>query len=343
MQVIRGYASTVSVKAIHDAVASGSLSEVERLLSDDPMLVHARGVDGGRPLHFCTNVDIAELLVDSGADVDARDDDHDSTPAQWRIGDAPEVVRFLLGRGATPDIFLAAALDDLALVRSLLEKCPECTTYRIGNNSGPFPGIGFEGRGGTILQWTLGFNRSPHEIASLRGHARVFTALLEQTPPRSALLVACMLPDRELAERIVAEHPAVTAELGSEDHQLLAKACWETNKDIDAVRLMLDLGFPVDVPEHNHGFTALHNAAWCGDAALVELLLEHGHPVDLRDPDHHSTAIGWALHSRFEARRHPHGEFARVVELLIEAGTPLDRDQRSVADPAIDAVLKRSP
>jgi hypothetical protein len=51
-------------------------------------------------------------------DVDARDEDHESTPAQSLIGEAPEVVRFLLESGATPDIFLAAALGD----RSLAER-----------------------------------------------------------------------------------------------------------------------------------------------------------------------------------------------------------------------------
>ena len=129
--------------------------------------------------------------------------------------------------------------------------------------------------------------------------------------------------------------------LEREDQQLLAKACWETNKSIESVRLMLDLGFPVDVPENNHGFSALHNAAWCGDPELVALLLERGHPVDLRDPDHDSTAIGFAIHSCLEAKRHPDGDFARVIELLLEAGAPLDANQHDTGHEGIDAVIRR--
>ena len=56
--------------------------------------------------------EIAGMLLEHGARIDARDEDHDSTPAQWLIGEAPEVTRFLLDRGAAPDIFMAAALGE---------------------------------------------------------------------------------------------------------------------------------------------------------------------------------------------------------------------------------------
>ena len=52
---------------------------------------------------------------------------------------------------------------------------------------------------------------------------------------------------------------------------------------------MLDLGFPVDIPEMNHGYTPLHNAAWDGNTDLVKLLIERGHPVNVPDPNYDST------------------------------------------------------
>ena len=326
---------------IHEAVECGDLDAVRRLLATDAALVDARGMDGARPLHFCRDRGIAELLLTHGAELDARDEDHDSTPAQWRIGDAPDLVRFLLQRGATPDLFLAAALGDRPLARRLMDEDPKCTSYRIGHDSGPFPGIGFAGRGGTIFQWTLGFNRSPHEVALERNHRELFAELLERTPPPKRLLVACMTGDRSAAEALVDSQPNLVADLEREDLELLAKSCWETNKDFEVVRLMLDLGFPVDVPEKNHGFSALHNAAWCGDPDLVELLLSRGHPADLRDPNHQSTAIGWAIHSCLEAKRHPEGRFPETIALLLEAGTPLDRGTFPTGHSGIDAVLAR--
>lgn len=324
----------------HAAAAMGLVPRLRALLDRQRELVHAKGGDGGRPLHFSRNLDTARLLVERGAELDPRDDDHDSTPAQWRISDAPEVTRFLLERGARPDIFLAAALNDLPLAHTLLKENPACVTYRIGHNSGPFPGIGYQGRGGTIYQWTLGFNQSPHEIAWHRGHREMFELLTSRSPIRTQLLVACMLVDRATAERLVHTHPSLMAELNDEDLALLAKCCWETNLNREAVRLMLDVGFPVDVPERNHGFLPLHNAAWCGDAALVELLLQRGHPVDRRDPGHNATALGYAIHSCVVAQRHPNGDFPRVVELLLAAGVPLDENQRTTGHAGIDAVLK---
>jgi hypothetical protein len=329
-----------AVLSPHAASALGLVERLRDLLDRQPDLVHAKGGDGCRPLHFSRNVATARRLLERGADLDPRDDDHDSTPAQWRIGDAPEVSRFLLEHGAGADLFLAAGLGDLGLAERLVREDPACTTHRIGNNRGPFPGIGSRGRGGSIYQWTLGFNQSAQEIAHRRGHRRLYEFLMAHTPPRHQLLVACALEDRSLAESLVARTPGLVDGLDAEDRTLLAKYCWETNLRIEAVRLMLDLDFPVDVPESNHGFMPLHNAAWCGDAPLVELLLRHGHPLDRRDPAYNATALGYAIHSGVTARRHPEGDFPAVVRLLLEAGVPLDPHQYPSGDPRIDTVIE---
>ena len=325
----------------HAAAGMGLIDELSAMLADDATLATAKGGDGCHPLHFCTRRESVELLLEHGADVDARDDDHQSTPAQWRIGDSPETVQLLLQRGATPDIFMATALGDLQLARKIVGADPDCTSYRIGNNRGPFPGIGFQGRGGTIYQWSLGFNLSPHEVALKRGHRDVYEFLLDKTEPRAKFLVGCTSANRALAESVAADHPQIVRTLDEEDHALLAKFCWETNKNIETVRLMLDLGFPVDQPEPNHGFMALHNAAWCGDPDLVRLLLDRGHPPDSRDPDYGSTPIGWAVHSCLEAKRHPEGKFAEVVELLLLSGTPFDAQHYPVGHKGIDAVIRK--
>jgi ankyrin repeat protein len=323
----------------HAAAALGLTEHLRHLLDRQNDLVHAKGGDGARPLHFSRTLEIAQLLVKRGAELDPRDDDHDSTPAQWRIGDAPDVTRFLLRRGAKADIFIAAGLGDLELAKTLVAANPNCTSYRIGNNHGPFPGIGHKARGGTIYQWTLGFNQSPQEIAYHRGHRELYEFLMSHTPARSQLLIACMLANRSLAEETVAAHPGLISDLDQEDRQLLAKSCWETNLNREVVRLMLDLGFPIDVPEFNHGYLPLHNAAWCGDAELVELLLQRGHPVDRRDQNHQATALGYSIHSCVVAKRHPEGDFPRVVRLLLEAGTPLSKGEYPTGNQEIDAVI----
>ena len=70
------------------------------MLAADPGLVHARGGDGQTPLHFARTVEIADLLLGCGAEIDALDIDHASTPSQWRGGERPDVAAHLVSRGA---------------------------------------------------------------------------------------------------------------------------------------------------------------------------------------------------------------------------------------------------
>ena len=108
--------------AIPDACAAAHLDRLD-LLSDmlaaDPSRVHERGGDGQMPLHFARSRAVVDLLLAAGADIDARDIDHRSTAAEWMLDDARypeksriEIAEYLVERGATADIFLAAALGD---------------------------------------------------------------------------------------------------------------------------------------------------------------------------------------------------------------------------------------
>jgi Ankyrin repeats (many copies)/Ankyrin repeat len=325
-------------QAVHEAARAGLADEVAEMLAKDPSLIEARGVDARTPLHCAGTVAVAALLLDHGARIDARDDDHNSTPAQWRIRESPEVARFLLERGAKADIFLAVALGDLPLTERLVAEDRGCLAHRIGKPP-EFPPLGHEGRGGTIYQWTLLFNSYPHQIALMKGHQAIFDFLYAESDAATRLLVNCVLARRPEAEEIAREHPEIVAELPDVDRELVAKYCWETNTNYEAVKLMLDLGFPVAHPERSHGYTPLHNAAWAGSADLVELLIARGHPVDIRDPAYDATPLGYALHDCLVEKRHPDGEFARVVKALLRAGSPMNDVKYPTGDAAVDEVL----
>ncbi len=86
--------------------------------------MHARGGDGQTPLHFARTVEIAAFLLDHGADIDALDIDHESTPAQWMLGDRLEVARYLVQQGCTTDILLAAAAGDVDCVAQAPRRRP---------------------------------------------------------------------------------------------------------------------------------------------------------------------------------------------------------------------------
>jgi hypothetical protein len=325
-------------QAVHEAAQAGLTDKLAEMLAKDPALIDAKGMDARTPLHCAGTTAVAALLLDHGARIDASDEDHDSTPAQWRIGESPNVARFLLERGAKADIFLAAALGDLVLAERLVTEDRGCLAHRIGKLP-QFPPVGHQGRGGTIYQWTLRFNSYPHQIALIKGHQAMFDFLYAASDTETRLLVNCVLARYAEAEAIAEEHPEIVPGLLDVDRELVAKYCWETNTNYDAVKLMLDLGFPVAHPEHSHGYTPLHNAAWAGSGDLVELLIARGHPVDIRDPGYDATPLEWALYDCLVEKRHPEGEFARVVKALLAAGSPLKGVKYPTGNAAVDEIL----
>src|SRR5947209_7370925 len=139
-----------AVVDVHAAARLGMLGKVRELISADPELVHARGGDGQTPLHFASSVESAEYLLDHGAAIDARDVDHESTPAQWMVDDRQDVARYLVKRGCKTDLLMAAALGDLILVRRHLDADPGCIRLRVNDEF--FPMVDKKA-GGTIYQW----------------------------------------------------------------------------------------------------------------------------------------------------------------------------------------------
>lgn len=337
-EVARALVTHGAKLTVHAAAALGLVDELTQMLDADLALVHAKGGDDGRPLHFARDLATAQLLVDRGAELDARDSDHGSTPAQWLLRDAPDVTRFLLASGAEPDIFLAAALGDRELAERLVVADSTVLAQRIGKE--PFYAIGEHDGGGTILQWTAAFNSYPHQIAKKTGHDDLFTWMYGRSDPTTKLLVACLLGMRAEAEQLAAETPGLVQSLDDVDKKLVAIYCWETNADLEAVRLMLDLGFPVDATEHNHGHSAVHNAAWGGYAEIVDLLIERGARLDERDPRFDATPLDYALHCALVDGRHPEGQYARVVAALIDAGSPWESTIYPTGNAEIDEALE---
>src|SRR5262249_20745409 len=120
------------------------------MIEANPGVVHERGGDGKTPLHCAATPAIAELLLASGANCEARDVDHSATPLQYHIGDET-MARLLMSRGAQVDIFAAARLGEQQLVERCLRDDPGCADTRV--NRPPFNAPGLH-----IYSWTLGFD-----------------------------------------------------------------------------------------------------------------------------------------------------------------------------------------
>lgn len=121
----------------HAAARTGRADELRAMLDADPSLVSARGGDGQTPLHFAGAVGVADLLLSRGADIEALDIDHASTPAQWLACIRPEISAHLVSRGATPDPFMAVRIGDVALLEKCIRIEPDGVKVRVSRKRFP--------------------------------------------------------------------------------------------------------------------------------------------------------------------------------------------------------------
>jgi ankyrin repeat protein len=299
---------------VHAAARLGLLDRLRELVEADPELVHARGGDGQTPLHFAATVEIAEYLLDHGAEIDTPDLDHESTPAQWMLDDRLVVARYLVARGCRTDLLMAAALGELDLARRHLDASPDCIRLRVSEQF--FPMVNPKS-GGTIYQWKLGWYVSPHQVARKFGHEDVFRLLQERSPSDVRLIDACWTGDEASARAIRHEHPHVVDHLDEAGRRLVAHAA--RNNETDVVRLMLECGWPVDA-RGQHQATPLHWAAFHGNEEMVRTILRLDPPLEVTDADFHGTPLGWAIHGSQHGWHSSSGNHAATVEALLKSG-----------------------
>lgn len=330
----------IAAGATIDICAAANLDRIDvltRMIAANPACVRERGGDGQTPLHFARSREAIDLLLAAGADIDARDVDHRSTAAAWMLEGAQgagryDMARYLVERGASTDIFLAAALGLTDRVRAMLEQNPALLALRTGRGEyGEQPPSSYH-----IYFWTIGDSRSPLDVAGQFGHDETVRAMMEFASPLQRLLLACRSGDERGARALVRDHPGIIASMTEDDHRAIADAAW--NRNAAAVALMLELGFDPRTPGHDSG-TSLHCAAWAGTPDTVSALLKHRDAralVDIRDAHYGATPLDWCCHgSRYGNTSHDH---AAVARLLLAAGAEPGANARD-ASPSVAAVL----
>ncbi len=285
------------------------VDHVREFLAADPSLVHARGGDGQLPLHFAATVEIAALLLDHGADIDARDIDHESTAAQylvssrqymdWQSPYRHDVVRFLISRGAQTDILMASA------ERYFPKRDPKS--------------------GGSIYLYGFGPTKSPHLIAHQFGHTAVLELLMQRSAPWLRLILAAEIGDEALVEQVHQQHPALFARLSPFAARRIIGVA--TRNNTRAVELLLERGWPSNAALDN-GQTALHYAAWHGNLAIVRALLAHNAPVNIFEAEHGGSPLAWALHGSLHSWERDKGDYPGVTQALLAAGADVPKPDR---------------
>jgi hypothetical protein len=314
---------------INAAAHLGRLERVRQLLDEDPSRVHQRGGDGRMPLHVASTPEIVDLLLDRGADIDARCVDHVSTAAQYAV-DLPWKCRRLIERGSTIDIFMAVVLGDMGLVERALAEHSGCATMRAGQQG--YPPVPSQ-EGGTIYQWKLPA-KTPQELAALLGHSAIYQRLMQETPPVERFALACAAGDHESARAMLADDPNRIAELVEVHPELLAEAAWSNR--LAAVRLLLQMGFPVDEAGGTDG-SPLNRACIRGYVDIARELIAHGASLTQRNvyggvP---LTACIWGS-LNFRAQD---GDYSATAEALLSAGDSLP--EALAGSPEVQEVLRR--
>jgi ankyrin repeat protein len=266
--------------------------------------------DGESVYHACESRDhtCLRLLLEHGATVDGT-----NALAHMLDYDDLEGLRLLLDAGADPN---GGPLHH-AILRGRDARFVELLVERGADVESP-------NRQG-LTPYALAVRLDRGEVAELlTNHGAAPTA-----GPVDDFLAACRQGDAGAVHAAIVENPELVPSLRARDLELLPEsASW---KDDTTLRVLLDVGFPIDAPGELDG-TALHQAAWWGRAGNVALLLERGadvHRGSWFGPD--STPLAWATHGSTQCPNRD-GEWLAVAELLVDAGSHVGAGMLDDAD-----------
>jgi ankyrin repeat protein len=323
--------------AIYGAAGVARHPELTRLLLE-------RGADpndGETPYHVPETYDNATMrvLVESGkltkdslATLLLRKTD-------WHDYDG---IKWLLERGVAPDhpthwgktaLHNAVLSDnDLSIVELLLNHGadPSAVSTRPERGSAT-PG-----------------HRTAIAMAARRGRGDVLRAFARrgasiELQGLERLLAACALGDSGLVQTVAAEEPAAVDALRTDGGPFLARFAGVGNTD--GVRLLLDLGVPIDAPfAAGEGYfdvapnsLAIHVAAWRANHATLRLLIERGSPIDRPDGKGRTPlalAVRACVDSYWMRRRTPDS-----VKALLDAGASIDGIPSPSGYAPVDALI----
>jgi ankyrin repeat protein len=258
---------------IHDAVKAKDIEKVKTLLTNgadvnamDKASEGSSRVNSplGTPLHYAVQLnlnDIAALLLDRGANVNAKDGSG-ITPVQWAISyDFKEIVKLLRQHGAQLNIHDAALLGDLATVKEFLDK-------------------------GTDVNARTGGEKTPLLLAVQRRHGELVKLLLakgadpnaKDNDQRTSLHFAAMDANREIIEILLANR----ADIHARDYQGKTPLLWVGTDSKEVVEVLLAKGAGVNERETD-GDTPLHRAARGSFTEMAESLLAKGADVNAKN------------------------------------------------------------
>lgn len=282
------------------------------------------------------DVIITERLLRAGADPN----DNESLYHATEVAD-PTLVRLLLEAGAR-------VTGCNALFRALDAERPEAVRLMLahgGDANEPGPG-------GCPLLHAIRRRRSPevigllldagadpsvrnaHGVSALQlarclGLDAVAQRLLqagakpEPSRPGDALLAACARADRAAVQRLLDDEPGMIGRLHPMELRLLPELA-ASGQD-EAVRVMVEAGWPIATRGGDIDGSALNWAVFRGNAPLARFLLAHGARYDERHG--YDDNVYGTLSFASQAETTPGGDWLGCARALVEAGSPLPAER----------------
>ncbi len=220
--------------------------------------------DGKSLYHSLENPDCTRVLLRHGARVAG-------TNALRRALDMPEpaALELLLAHGGDPNepagegptkIWGAPLLRAIAVRRS-----PRHIAALLAAGADPLARTP-----GGISAYRLAMQAGLTDVAELLRAA----GATETLTPDEAFVAACARADAVAAQRIQARHPGLPSSLPADRLRLMPDAAaWGSG---EAVKVMVECGWPIDAHGGDWDATALNHAVFRGDPELTGFLLAHG-------------------------------------------------------------------
>ena len=290
---------------------------------------------------------LTQMLLQAGAypnDGESLYHSLEGTPA------SRECTRLLLQAGARAEgsnaLFRVLDLDDVQALRLLLD-----------HGADPNEDNG-QGEWGRPLLWAIRRLRSPAHVQALLdagadpatrtpqglGAARLarrfgladVAVLLEQATgaepatPEEQFVAACAMGDRARAGGLLASHPGLLQGLSHEQLRMLPELA--ALGRMEAVRCMVELGWPIAARGGDWDASALNQAVFRGDAAMARFLLEHGAQWTERHAygDNCAGTLCWASLNRPESTEPGGGDWLGCAQALLDHGMPMARPDPEV-------------
>ena len=258
---------------IHRAIEAGDVARVKQILLSDPSSVSQPDENQFRdlPIHVAAasgNVEIARLLLDAGADIDAGDSDNSTALGVAAMRKHGELVAFLIERGADvnrrdrkADCPLSFAVygRDEGIIQKLLDAGADLyfrnprgeTLLHISAARGVRSFVQHLLDHGAEIDALSADGSTPLGYAAMQGHAEIVKLLLDR---------------------------GASPNVGGSDAMTPLSFTTFRNQ-VECARILLENGAKVDQPGFGNN-TVLLMAAENGSADMVKLLIAHGANVN---------------------------------------------------------------